>query len=93
MRAVGYLRVSTEKQAEGSISIDAQRTKIQAYCLALDIELVAICADKGVSANRARGLTGYGWPATSVSFITSYRGRCFRHAAGRPCARAIASRS
>ena len=50
MRAIGYVRVSTEKQAEGGISIDAQRTKIQAYCLALDIELVTICTDKGLSA-------------------------------------------
>lgn len=54
MRAVGYVRVSTEKQAEGGISIDAQRTKIQAYCLAHDIELVLICTDNGVSAKTLR---------------------------------------
>lgn len=54
VHAVGYLRVSTEQQAQEGISLDAQRAKIRAYCLAQDIELVAVYADEGVSAKSLR---------------------------------------
>ena len=47
---VGYIRVSTEKQADEGVSLDAQRAKIQAYAVALDLDLVAIVEDAGVSA-------------------------------------------
>lgn len=49
-RAVGYVRVSTDMQAESGLSLDAQRAKIQAYCVLHDLELVCIEADEGVSA-------------------------------------------
>lgn len=49
-RVVGYIRVSTEKQADGGISLAAQRAKIEAYALALDLELVAVVEDPGASA-------------------------------------------
>lgn len=32
MTAIGYIRVSTEDQAKEGISLDSQRSKIQAYC-------------------------------------------------------------
>jgi len=47
---VGYVRVSTEQQAGEGISLDAQRTKLQAYALALDLELVDVFEDAGLSA-------------------------------------------
>jgi len=49
-KVVGYIRVSTEAQADGGVSLDAQRTKLQAYAIAMDIELVAIHVDAGLSA-------------------------------------------
>lgn len=49
-RVVGYIRVSTEQQADGGVSLAAQRSKLEAYALALDLELVAVHVDPGVSA-------------------------------------------
>lgn len=49
-RAVGYIRVSTEAQAEEGVSLDAQRAKLEAFAIAADLELVAIREDAGVSA-------------------------------------------
>lgn len=49
-RAVAYLRVSTEKQADAGVSLDAQRAKIEAYASLYDLELCAIVVDAGVSA-------------------------------------------
>ncbi len=50
IRAVGYIRVSTEGQAEEGVSLEAQRAKLTAYAVAADLELVAIREDAGVSA-------------------------------------------
>ncbi len=47
---VGYVRVSTEQQADAGISLDAQRAKLSAYALATDLELVDVVEDAGVSA-------------------------------------------
>jgi len=44
-RAVGYVRVSTELQAQEGVSLDAQRDRIRAYCKGNGIELVAILTD------------------------------------------------
>ncbi len=49
-RVVGYVRVSTVQQADEGVSLAAQRTKIAAYAIALDLELVAVCEDAGLSA-------------------------------------------
>lgn len=54
MKVVAYLRVSTESQADGGVSLDAQRAKLTAYCAALDLELVAVEVDAGVSAKTLR---------------------------------------
>ncbi len=49
-RVIGYVRVSTEAQADGGVSLDAQRAKLRAYCTAMDLDLVALESDEGVSA-------------------------------------------
>ena len=49
-RAVGYIRVSTDKQVDHGVRLDAQRTKLEAYAALYDIELVAVIVDAGVSA-------------------------------------------
>lgn len=51
---VGYIRVSTTQQADGGISLDAQRAKLEAYSTAMDLDLVAIEVDAGVSAKTLR---------------------------------------
>ena len=50
MKAVAYLRVSTEDQAARGVSLEAQRAKIEAYAGLYDLELVAVVEDAGVSA-------------------------------------------
>jgi DNA invertase Pin-like site-specific DNA recombinase len=50
MKAIGYVRVSTEEQATQGVSLDAQTEKIQAYASLYDIELLEIITDAGVSA-------------------------------------------
>lgn len=51
---VGYVRVSTDQQADGGVSLEAQREKLKAYAVALDLELVAIVEDAGYSAKSLR---------------------------------------
>jgi DNA invertase Pin-like site-specific DNA recombinase len=51
--AFGYLRVSTIGQVEEGVSLDAQRAKIQAWCLANDVELTGMFVDAGISGKRA----------------------------------------
>jgi site-specific DNA recombinase len=55
MKAVGYIRVSTEEQAKHGVSLDAQRAKIQAYAALEDMELIGIEADEGISGCSIKG--------------------------------------
>ncbi len=55
-RAVGYLRVSTDRQAEEGFGLDVQRRSVQAWARSNDASLVAVFADEGVSG--AHGLEG-----------------------------------
>lgn len=43
--AVGYVRVSTDMQANDGLSLDAQRAAIQAYCSSFGLQLVRIFQD------------------------------------------------
>jgi site-specific DNA recombinase len=49
-RVVGYVRVSTEQQADSGLSLDAQRSELRAYAFATELELVDILEDAGLSA-------------------------------------------
>lgn len=49
MKAIGYIRVSTEEQANSGLSLSGQAEKIKAYCSLNDIELVEIVSDAGLS--------------------------------------------
>jgi len=49
-RVVGYVRVSTDKQAERGLSLDAQRAKLLGYAALYDLELVDTVVDAGESA-------------------------------------------
>ena len=50
MKTVGYVRVSTDKQADQGVSLDAQAEKIRAMALLHDRELVDLIVDGGESA-------------------------------------------
>lgn len=49
IKAVGYIRVSTEEQAREGVSLDNQREKIELYCRMNDFALTGIEADEGIS--------------------------------------------
>lgn len=50
MKAVGYIRVSTEEQVKEGVSLDNQEAKIRTYADLKDLELVGIIKDAGISA-------------------------------------------
>jgi DNA invertase Pin-like site-specific DNA recombinase len=49
-KAVGYIRVSTDKQTEHGVSLEAQQAKLTAYAQLYDIELIEVIVDAGASA-------------------------------------------
>ena len=50
MTAIGYVRVSTERQAASGLSIEAQRRKVAAQAVVSDAELVEVVIDSRASA-------------------------------------------
>lgn len=52
MKAVGYIRVSTEDQTHG-YSLEAQRDRLQAFADAHNMVLTQIYADEGISASKS----------------------------------------
>ncbi len=50
--AVGYIRVSTTRQAENGVSLETQRTKIKQWCALHEYKLVGIFEDAGISGTR-----------------------------------------
>jgi len=49
IRLIGYGRVSTEDQLNNGVSLDAQRTRLEAHAKACGYELAGIVTDNGVS--------------------------------------------
>ena len=49
-KTIGYIRVSTDKQADKGVSLEAQQEKLKAYATLYDLELVEIIVDAGESA-------------------------------------------
>ena len=52
-RAVAYCRVSTEKQADRGVSLDAQRVKAAAYAELYDLDLVEVIVDAARAPSRS----------------------------------------
>lgn len=48
-QAIAYIRVSTEKQANEGISLEAQESRIQQWCQANGYELAGVYVDAGIS--------------------------------------------
>jgi site-specific DNA recombinase len=59
MKAIGYIRVSTEDQAREGVSLDNQADKIRAYCTYKGFELVDMIEDAGVSGGINKGREGF----------------------------------
>lgn len=57
-KAIGYIRVSTQGQADEGVSLSAQRAKIEAWCALNDAELVAVFEDAGISGATMNGRDG-----------------------------------
>ena len=59
IKAVGYIRVSTDEQSTSGHSLGAQKEKLKAYAALYDIELIEIIEDAGESAKSLKrpGLT------------------------------------
>lgn len=49
-RVIAYCRVSTDEQSTSGVSLAAQEAKLRSYCDALDLVLVRVEVDAGVSA-------------------------------------------
>jgi site-specific DNA recombinase len=54
VRAIGYVRVSTEQQVNDGVSIDLQIEKIKQYCYLYNHELLDIIVDAGISAKNLK---------------------------------------
>ena len=48
-KAIGYIRVSTERQAKEGVSLEAQRAKIEGWCIQNDCHLENVFIDAGIS--------------------------------------------
>src|SRR5215471_9559264 len=57
-QAIAYVRVSTNAQAEDGVSLDAQRSKIAAWCDVMGYELVEAFADEGISGHSLKNRPG-----------------------------------
>jgi DNA invertase Pin-like site-specific DNA recombinase len=52
MRAVAYIRVSTDKQAEKGFGLDVQTATVKAWAKANGYRLLTICKDEGISGTK-----------------------------------------
>jgi site-specific DNA recombinase len=57
-QAVGYARVSTEEQAREGVSLEAQRTRIEAWAQGNDTPLIGIFEDAGISGAKTENREG-----------------------------------
>jgi site-specific DNA recombinase len=49
LKAIGYVRVSTQEQSDHGVSLEAQEARIRAYCATRSLDMVDIIQDAGVS--------------------------------------------
>jgi site-specific DNA recombinase len=59
VRAIGYIRVSTEEQAREGVSLDNQRDRIEEYCAYRHFRLVRIIQDAGISGGKNKNRPGF----------------------------------
>ena len=49
MKAIGYIRISTQEQAKEGISLEAQEDKIRKYAVLHNLSLIEVVRDEGES--------------------------------------------
>jgi site-specific DNA recombinase len=54
IKAIGYIRVSTDEQAKEGVSLENQEQKIWDYCKLKDFDVLEIVQDAGISAKNLR---------------------------------------
>lgn len=59
MKAVGYIRVSTEEQAKEGVSLDNQIERIKSYCGYKGYGLLEVIKDEGISGGKNRDRKGF----------------------------------
>ena len=59
MKALGYIRVSTEGQAREGVSLAAQRERIGRYCAGAGLKLAVVVEDAGASGAGGRSRAGW----------------------------------
>lgn len=59
MKAVGYIRVSTEEQAKEGVSLDNQIERIKSYCNYKGYGLLEVIKDEGISGGKNRDRKGF----------------------------------
>lgn len=59
MKAIGYVRVSTEEQAKEGVSLDNQKDRIRSYCRYKGFELLQIIEDAGISGGKNKARPGF----------------------------------
>lgn len=57
-KAIGYIRVSTERQAKEGVSLDAQRQRIEQWCAHNGYELENVFVDAGISGSTMKRRPG-----------------------------------
>lgn len=53
MKVIAYIRVSTDRQADEGVSLEAQQARATAWCLANGADLEGVFVDAGISGKRA----------------------------------------
>jgi site-specific DNA recombinase len=59
MNAIGYVRVSTEEQAQEGVSLENQRERIRAYCEQRGLTLLDVIEDAGISGGTNKMRPGF----------------------------------
>lgn len=58
VRAIGYIRVSTQEQANEGVSLEAQEKRIRSWCDAEGVSLIGVYSDPGLSGGRISNRPG-----------------------------------
>jgi hypothetical protein len=59
VKAIGYVRVSTQEQAKEGVSLDNQKDRIRNYCQYKAFNLLRIIEDAGISEGKNKGRPGF----------------------------------
>lgn len=70
-KAIGYIRVSTDRQANEGVSLEAQKAKIEAWCIAHDYELAEVFVDAGISGRKMKNRQGLNQALSSMKKDTA----------------------